>query len=72
VRTWLGLEAHVPDMMPLVGAIPGIDEAYVIGAVRGGYTIGPFMGRLLGQRILGQEPEMPIFDPGRFATRAAA
>jgi glycine/D-amino acid oxidase-like deaminating enzyme len=72
VRTWLGLEAHVPDMLPLVGAIPGRDNAFVIGCVRGGYTIGPFMGHLLAQRILGQEPDMPIFDPGRYSTSKAA
>lgn len=67
VRTWHGFEAHVPDFMPLVGALPGHPEAFVIGCVRGGYTIGPYMGRLLAARILGREPEMPLFDPGRFA-----
>ncbi|MBI1777839.1 MAG: FAD-binding oxidoreductase [Proteobacteria bacterium] len=68
VRTWLGLEANVPDLMPLVGPVPGIENAFVIGAVRGGYTIGPYMGRLLGQSILGREPELPLFNPGRFNT----
>lgn len=71
VRTWLGYEANVPDNMPLAGAIPGIPDAFVIGCVRGGYTIGPYMGKLVGQLILGQEPEMPLFNPGRFNTSAA-
>ncbi len=66
VRTWLGLEANVPDAMPLVGPVPGVDDAFVIGCVRGGYTIGPFMGELLADTVLGREPEMPIFDPARF------
>lgn len=65
VRTWLGLEANVPDYMPLVGPLPGVDDAFVIGCVRGGFTIGPFMGQLLAQRIMGKEPEMPLFDPAR-------
>lgn len=65
VRTWLGLEGASPDWMPLVGEIPGAPDAYVIGCVRGGYTIGPYMGTLLAQRILGQEPAMPLFDPTR-------
>lgn len=65
VRTWLGLEANVPDYMPLVGPVPGVEDAYIIGCVRGGFTIGPFMGRLLAQRMLGQEPDMPLFDPAR-------
>jgi sarcosine oxidase, subunit beta len=78
VRTWLGVEGNVEDVMPLVGAIPGAPDAYVIGCVRGGYTIGPWMGTLLAQKILGQEPEMPLFDPARAvvprpsATSAAA
>jgi glycine/D-amino acid oxidase-like deaminating enzyme len=65
VRTWLGLEAHVPDLMPLVGPLPGMENAFVIGCVRGGYTISPYMGQLLADRILEREPEMPLFDPGR-------
>lgn len=65
VRTWLGVEGSVEDVMPLVGEIPGAPDAYVIGCVRGGYTIGPYMGTLLAQRILGREPEMPLFDPAR-------
>jgi sarcosine oxidase subunit beta len=65
VRTWLGVEGKVEDVLPLVGEIPGAPDAYVIGCVRGGFTIGPFMGTLLAQRIVGNEPEMPLFDPAR-------
>lgn len=72
VRTWLGLEGASPDWMPLVGEIPGAPDAYVIGCVRGGYTIGPWMGTLLAQRILGEEPAMPLFDPARVVVPKAA
>lgn len=72
VRTWLGLEANVPDFMPLVGPLPGVDDAFVIGCVRGGFTIGPYMGQLLAQRILGNEPEMPLFDPARVISTPAS
>ena len=65
VRTWLGLEGNSEDALPIVGELPGAPDAYVIGAVRGGFTIGPYMGKLLAQRILGQETEMPLFDPAR-------
>ncbi len=65
VRTWLGVEGNVEDTMPIVGNIPGASDAYVIGCVRGGFTIGPYMGLLLAQYILGQQPEMPLFDPTR-------
>ncbi len=66
VRTWYGYDAVTPDVMPLVGPIPGIDNAFLIACVRGGYTIGPYMGRLLADHILGQEPELPLFPLDRF------
>lgn len=68
VRTWLGLDANTPDFMPLVGPVPGAKGAFVIGCIRGGYTIGPYMGWLLAERILGREPEMPLFDMSRFVS----
>lgn len=69
VRTWLGFEAETADAMPLLGPVPGVAGAYVIGAVHSGYTSGPFMGRLLAQAILGEEPELPLFDPARLLAR---
>lgn len=65
LRIWLGLEAETADAMPMIGPLPGLDEAYVIGCVHSGYTSAPYMGRLLGDRILGRVPEMPLFDPAR-------
>jgi glycine/D-amino acid oxidase-like deaminating enzyme len=65
VRIWLGLESETADAMPMVGPLPGLDEAYVIGCVHSGYTSAPYMGRLLAERILGREPEMALFDPTR-------
>lgn len=69
VRSWAGQEGSALDFMPVVGALPDHEDAYIIGLVRGGYTIGPYMGKLLAQRILGQEPEMPLFDPARVITQ---
>lgn len=65
LRSWTGFEASVPDFYPLAGALPGVEGAYVLGCVRGGYTIGPYIGKLMGDFILGREPELPLFDPGR-------
>ena len=45
----------------LVGPIPGIDDAWIIGSVHSGYTSGPYMGRILAQAILGEAPELPLF-----------
>lgn len=66
LRSWTGFEAHVPDYYPLAGRLPGHDNAFVLGCVRGGYTIGPYIGRLMGDFMLGEEPELPLFNPGRF------
>ncbi|WP_120631508.1 FAD-binding oxidoreductase [Ruegeria sp. EL01] len=65
LRSWTGFEANVPDFYPLAGALPGVENAYVLGCVRGGYTIGPYIGKLMGDYILEREPELPLFDPGR-------
>lgn len=69
LRSWTGFEANVPDFYPLAGALPHVAGAYVLGCVRGGYTIGPYISRLMGDFILGQEPELPLFDPGRAYTK---
>ncbi|MQY43975.1 FAD-dependent oxidoreductase [Epibacterium sp. SM1969] len=65
LRSWTGFEANVPDFYPLAGELPGVEGAFVLGCVRGGYTIGPYIGKLMGDFILGREPELPLFDPGR-------
>lgn len=70
VRIWLGLESETADAMPMIGPLPGLDEAYVIGCVHSGYTSAPYMGRILADRILGREPEMPLFDPARLIQSA--
>ena len=70
LRIWLGLEAETADAMPVIGALPGLEEVYVIGCVHSGYTSAPCMGRLLADRILGREPEMPLFDPARLIEHA--
>ena len=72
LRIWLGLESETDDAMPMVGALPGLPDAYVIGCVHSGYTSAPYMGLLLAQLILGHEPEMPLFDPGRLIRSTAA
>jgi glycine/D-amino acid oxidase-like deaminating enzyme len=65
MRSWTGFEANVPDFYPLAGALPGMEGAFVLGCVRGGYTIGPYISKLMGDFILDREPELPLFDPGR-------
>jgi glycine/D-amino acid oxidase-like deaminating enzyme len=66
LRSWTGFEAHAPDSLPLAGLLPGTQNIYVLCCVRGGYTIGPYIGKLMGDLMLGEQPEMPLFDPARF------
>lgn len=71
LRVWLGLESETPDAMPLIGALTPDDDAFVVGCVHSGFTSGPYMGRLLAERILGGNPDLSAFDPTRFSTPAA-
>jgi glycine/D-amino acid oxidase-like deaminating enzyme len=64
-RIWLGLEAETADAMPLLGPVPGVRDAWVIGSAHSGYTSGPYLGQLLAEHLLGREPAHPLFDPAR-------
>lgn len=66
VRTWLGLEARVSDNLPLNGALAGVANAWVLGAVHTGFALSPAMAELMAQMILGQAGPVPLFDPSRF------
>ena len=65
VRVWGGLEAETKDAMPIMGQIPNIDNAYVIGSFHSGYTSGPYVGYLMAQMILGNEQRQAISLPNR-------
>lgn len=66
VRTWLGLEARVPDNMPLAGPLPGVPGAWVLGAVHTGFALSPAFASLMAGMIQGTRATVPEFDPGRF------
>jgi glycine/D-amino acid oxidase-like deaminating enzyme len=72
VRAWLGVDAETADGLPAVGPVPGVPDAWVIGAVRSGYACGPYMGKLLAQAVLGERPELPLFPIERLLAREAA
>jgi glycine/D-amino acid oxidase-like deaminating enzyme len=68
VRSWAGLEGATPDGLPLLGRLPGHDGVFVAACARGGFTLGPVLGRLLAELIVHGETSMPIgaFAPARF------
>ncbi len=71
VRTWLGLEARAADNLPLAGALPGIRDGWVLGAVHTGFALSPAFAERMAGLILGHTPATPAFDPGRFSKVAA-
>jgi glycine/D-amino acid oxidase-like deaminating enzyme len=67
IRVWTGLVGVTPDQVPLLGQLHGRPGLYVAtgGA---GFTLGPTLGRLLGELILTGRPSLPLdlYDPVRY------
>ncbi len=61
-RVWLGLEAETDDAMPIIGELPKFKNAFVIGSIHSGYTSGPYLGKLLSEKILGKDVDLSLFD----------
>ena len=57
-RSWVGFEANVPDFIHLLVLCRAL-KMLLCWDVREVMQSGPYMGRLMGDYILGQEPELP-------------
>ncbi|MFP5076541.1 NAD(P)/FAD-dependent oxidoreductase [Rhizobium sp. YIM 134829] len=67
---WLGLRPCLPDMKPVIGAVPGLSGLWCdFGHAHHGLTLGPASGRLLADLITGQPPfaDAHGFSPARFS-----
>jgi D-amino-acid dehydrogenase len=65
----VGLRPSTPDGLPVLGAAPGVDGAYLAtGHGPTGLTIGPHSGRLVADLVRGVEPDpdLAAFAPDRF------
>jgi len=61
VRTWAGLEAFMPDNIPVIGASVTASSAYhAFGFSAHGFQLSPVVGRILSQLILDGTSELPI------------
>jgi glycine/D-amino acid oxidase-like deaminating enzyme len=73
---WAGLYEMTPDAHPLVGLLPGLDNAYVLAGFSGhGFMHGPIAGKLMAELILdGATSTLDItaLSPSRFTTSDAA
>jgi gamma-glutamylputrescine oxidase len=65
---WAGIWGTTPDLVPLVGPVPGREGVWVAGGYSGhGNALGFACGDLVARAILGERPpELEIFDPARF------
>jgi gamma-glutamylputrescine oxidase len=66
---WAGIWGTTPDLVPLVGAVPGRDDVWVAGGYSGhGNALGLACGDLVARALLGEQPpELGVFDPSRFS-----
>jgi sarcosine oxidase, subunit beta len=70
LRTWAGLEAHMPDDIPVIGASQTApDMWHAFGFSGHGFQLSPIVGSLLADLIVDGSSPLPIhpFRPGRFS-----
>ncbi len=61
---WMGARPCLPDMLPAIGPVPGVDGLHVnFGHHHLGFTLGPATGRLLAETMVG---EAPFTDPAPY------
>ena len=66
---WMGVRPCTPDMLPIIGQMPGQDGAWcAFGHAHQGLTLGPTTGRLLAGMMLGEAPFVTPepYRPSRF------
>lgn len=69
LRSFAGVRTAVADGLPLVGRIPGYDNAFIATGFEGdGICLGPIIGQTLANVVCGAEPAIDLrpFDPSRF------
>jgi sarcosine oxidase subunit beta len=66
LRAWAGPLAATPDEMPIVGAVPGLDDFYLAGCTYS-FTFAPLWGATLADLVEGHRPPVDLagIEPGR-------
>lgn len=67
---WSGWRPCLPDMLPVVGSVPGNPGLWCnFGHGHQGFTLGPTSGQVLATKILSQSSKdlFPELDPSRFS-----
>ena len=61
VRTWAGLEAFMPDNIPVIGPSSTLEHAYhAFGFSAHGFQLSPIVGIIMSQLILDGKSQLPI------------
>lgn len=61
VRQWAGLYDITPDSQAILGAVPEVEGFFLnVGWSGHGFQLGPIVGRVLSQLILGERPEIDV------------
>ena len=60
IRSWAGFDGRTSDQLPIIGEIPGQPGMFLATSCFGGFVIGPLVGRLLAEEIVGETPAMPL------------
>jgi sarcosine oxidase subunit beta len=61
VRTWAGIEAFMPDHLPVLGSSGTSPHAFhAFGFSAHGFQLSPVVGKIISQLILDQQTEFPI------------
>ncbi len=72
VRTWAGLEAFMPDNIPVISASKTSENVYhAFGFSAHGFQLSPVVGKIMSQLILDGNSELPVepFRIDRFSDR---
>lgn len=66
-RCWSGFESVAPDALPVLGRLPGHRDVLIATGARGGYSLGPALGRMVAELATAGTASVPAasFDPAR-------
>ena len=61
-RSWIGLEAFMPDELPVIGPLPGVDGLLAATGFSGhGFALSPMVGDVLARLALGRDPLLSLW-----------
>jgi sarcosine oxidase, subunit beta len=69
LRSWVGFTGIAEDGRPTIGPMPGRPGLFFAFSTNAGFTIGPYVGRIVSDAVMGRAmPEIARdWTPGRFA-----